>query len=373
MAKPHSEADFSKPTENLAPKTYAYGRREFMRRVLLGGTAAAVAATVPWPAAAQDVPIGDLTVNVIPHPSPEQVENVAEVFSQSYGDIKVYFDGNWIPLRYVRDDSEYRFTETERSNLRLAKEQSLKSSESEVGYQEALAIDERMTSPSVEHPYVTEAPTDRLDDETLETLGVTIHNDRQNNRPQLFLRQSAIENGGILEPLKLLNEQHAANENTPTSDVDIVLLNGPWTVEEYMPVGEEFDPFRGYLEMASDTVSKILKIRSSIHEEELAGYRAIIDDTHQSELAREDAHNELLKEKIEQEFYVHTIGPEMLIDEIAAIKGSIGSFIAGSQIDAGSAHPTSLVYLANPTVEQVRSHQIVTFYYDQNGTFRVDF
>ncbi|MBP7774200.1 hypothetical protein KA078_00250 [Candidatus Woesebacteria bacterium] len=158
-----------------------------------------------------------------------------------YENMRLFVDATNIPVAYEIIDPKTLVNSTgviffdwqQREAFKAAKEQMESTGFAQVP---EVMIDDpttlnsiwNMLSPdeeSEEHPWITRLPEDVANPERLAANGVRIHSDQSTSAPQLHIREQAFQPGGLLEPLRLLNEY--ATTEADREFFDIYIINAP--------------------------------------------------------------------------------------------------------------------------------------------------
>jgi hypothetical protein len=146
---------------------------------------------------------------------------------------RVFFDGEEMPTHYITPGGEE--VRLDRKKLLEAKRNAIQNKEIEfVKILPAEAKIDEPPSPSLEHPVLSEKPTNALSEEQLEKRGIKIV---QSPHVEFFLRAPAFEEGGVFETF---------TEGGPRK-LKIVLVDGPVAAAPFIQ-DKRYDEVRPYLE-----------------------------------------------------------------------------------------------------------------------------
>lgn len=206
---------------------------KFSRRIMLamlggGAVSAALKAILPVPAAAADS-VPEVATQAVPQPEAAPTKERRKIFDG----IRIFFDEKETPLAYRLDGQKKNdFTADELEKFKKIKQFAIDSSESKVAVQFKVDLPVELAEPTPERPYVTEKPDDVLSDEEMAKRGVTVINQESiDNYSNLYLREAIFGEGGILEPLRLLNDNLIEGEEQ--TKLIICNVNAPWVESDY--------------------------------------------------------------------------------------------------------------------------------------------
>lgn len=168
---------------------------------------------------------------------PKPKEGVASAPRESNLEgLRVFFGPDDLPTHYITPDgSEIRL---DRDFLSKAREAAIKNKEVEfVSILPRETVTNESAEPTLEHPVISERPTNALNEEQLKRRGISI---TQSPEVEFFLRSPAFEEGGIFETF---------TEDGPRK-LKIVLVDGPVAAAPFLQ-DPRYDDVRPYLEDAA--------------------------------------------------------------------------------------------------------------------------
>lgn len=261
-------------------------RRQFLKVFSLASAAAAIAAcdnseNTITPTPSKTAAARNSEQGVTPTPKMEYEKLESEInYSYEYENVRIFLDKNEIPIAYqfLNEADQIRgkrfFSDQEKANFLKTKQLAAETEELQVSdvVFDDITTTERVwdllkpDDPTPEHPWIVEKPQDVVSNDKLLKYGVRILEDTSGEQPQIFFRQDAFEEGGLLQALRVLNE----NTKVETEKVflQIFILNGPGMWKSSLTSTQ--------LQAASELVKQVLSEEEAKQMSYIEKYRAAV-------------------------------------------------------------------------------------------------
>lgn len=285
----------------------------------------------------------------------------------------LYVDRDNFPVAYKLESAEkIYFTEEQKQALLNAKNEARlrKSMIPALQFVRNLAPTEY--GQSVERPYITDEPEDLMSKETLSRNGITLVNEENNEQAsKIFLREAAVNESGILEPLALLNEGKVDEDKF---HLHIVNLNDTFIGKGIASAESQYDPYRPFFE---DIASKAENHRQAMIEQYS---RSISDLEQQLQLHPENLgiKEKIRTRKIYKLMFSKTLNTNDMMDEYIwngyATAGEYATPTFGDRsplVRRLFGENTGIVFITSPKLSDTVQKDIYSVCFDENAEVEV--
>lgn len=362
-------------TVNQEPSPVQSGKKFLLsRRAFLGASFAAVAGaflpqknfTITEPQIDKSA-TEESILNSVP-----QVESIQTENEINMGIIKIYLDANNNPVSYIFNYGEKQyFTEEEKLYLFAAKQQAEQTGEVEpaLQFREFGVIPPQVDTP--ERPHISLSPEGMLTPEQLQAYNVEIINPSKETSPQLFLRESAFQDSGLLEPLRVLNENLSPGEEK--FKLKLVVFDGEFVTSEYLlqPEYEEIFPLVSRME---ESVDSYIKNKIKIFERNIAYWKQSLAKMNPGEEEYDQLKAQILDFKVNLLLYSRTLKTTDVIAEayqysrqVREASTPIGQHHRAVESNARTAH----IMIAAPSAKETVGQRIHSLTYSPDGSLNL--